>query len=108
MGKPLGPVWCPTGVGRRMSIGELRVFFDDHYRDVVGAVALVTGSHAVAEDAVNEAVARAWERGDGIQQVNRWVLTVALNVARNRWRRTRREVLGHEAVEGRSSPETRR
>jgi RNA polymerase sigma-70 factor (ECF subfamily) len=87
-----------------MSIHELRVFYDDHYRDVVGAVTLVTGSRVIAEDAVNEAVARAWERCDGIQQRNRWVLTVALNVARNRWRRTRREVSGREASEGAIEP----
>ena len=74
----------------------MRCFFDEHYPDVLGAVTLVSGSRAVAEDAVNEAVARAWERGEGIQHLNRWVLTVALNIARNRWRRTRREVPGHD------------
>jgi RNA polymerase sigma-70 factor, ECF subfamily len=73
-----------------MSVDGLRCFFDEHYREVLGAVTLVTGSRAVAEDAVNEAVARAWERREGIEQLNRWVLTVALNIARNRWRRTRR------------------
>lgn len=83
-----------------MPIDQMRWFFDEHYREILGAVTLVTGSRAVAEDSVNEAIARGWERSEGIQQLNRWVLTVALNLARNRWRRTRREVPEHELGDG--------
>jgi RNA polymerase sigma-70 factor, ECF subfamily len=74
-----------------LTSGDLRSFYDGHYGRVVGVVALVTGSRAAAEDAVHEALARAWERG-GIDHLDRWVLTVALNLARNRWRKVRREV----------------
>ena len=59
-------------------------------------IAVVTGSRAVAEDVVHEALARAWERGGRIEHVERWVMAVALNLARNRWRRARREELGRD------------
>ena len=79
-------------MGPRLTSDDLRAFYDAHYGRVLGAVALVTGSRAAAEDAVHEALARAWERGDAIDHLDRWVVTVALNVARNRWRKVRREV----------------
>jgi RNA polymerase sigma-70 factor, ECF subfamily len=53
-------------------------------------VALASGSLAAAEDAVCEALARAWERserGERIETVGAWVTTVAMNLARSRWRR---------------------
>lgn len=75
-----------------MTSDDLRSFYDRHYGRVLGIVTLVTGSRAAAEDVVHEAVARAWERGNHVQHLDRWVLTVALNLARNRWRKLRREV----------------
>ncbi len=77
---------------------ELRSFLRSDYPRVLGAVTLLTGSRATAEDAVSEALARAWEhsrrpRADPIERLDRWVLTVALNLARNRWRKLRREVM---------------
>jgi RNA polymerase sigma-70 factor, ECF subfamily len=75
-----------------MTSDDLRSFYDSHYGRLLGIVTLVTGSRAAAEDAVHEAVARAWERADHVQHLDRWVLTVALNLARNRWRKLRREV----------------
>lgn len=63
--------------------------FDDFYRDgyarLVAAVGLVTGSRAEAEDAVDEALARAWarvQRGEEIDSLAAWTRVVALNVAR--------------------------
>ena len=88
----------------RISVDELRRFFDEDYRQILGAVTLVTGSRVVAEDAVNEAIARCWEKRDRVQQMNRWVLTVALNLARNRWRRARREVPEHDGDDRGSEP----
>jgi RNA polymerase sigma-70 factor (ECF subfamily) len=85
-------------VGARLTDDDLRSFYDTHYGRVLGVVTLVTGSRAAAEDVVHEAVARAWERGDRLEHLERWVLTVALNLARNRWRKIRREV-GGRAVE---------
>jgi RNA polymerase sigma-70 factor (ECF subfamily) len=56
----------------------------------VAAVALVTGSRPAAEDAVQEALVRAWERsmkGQAIDSLGAWVATVALNVSRSGVRR---------------------
>jgi RNA polymerase sigma-70 factor (ECF subfamily) len=75
---------------------ELRRFLSEHYQRLVGAVALVTGDLASAEDAVQEAIVRAWERserGDEIAALDRWVAAVAMNVSRSRFRRMRVERL---------------
>jgi RNA polymerase sigma factor (sigma-70 family) len=61
----------------------------------VNVVTLAAGSRAAAEDAVHEALARAWERG-GIERLDRWVLTVAMNLTRSRWRKLGRETPLHE------------
>ena len=81
-------------MGVRLTNDDLRSFYDAHYGRVLGVVTLVTGSQAAAEDVVHEAVARAWVHRDSIERLDRWVLTVALNLARNRWRKIRREVGG--------------
>ena len=64
---------------------ELREFLRERYPRLVGAVALVTGDAASAEDAVQEAIVRAWERterGEQIVALDRWVATVAMNLSR--------------------------
>ncbi len=75
---------------------ELREFLRERYPGLVGAVALVTGDAASAEDAVQEAIVRAWERterGEQIVALDRWVAAVALNLSRSRLRRLRVERL---------------
>lgn len=75
---------------------ELRRFLSEHYQRLVGAVALVTGDLASAEDAVQEAIVRAWERserGEEIAALDRWVAAVAMNLSRSRFRRLRVERL---------------
>jgi RNA polymerase sigma-70 factor, ECF subfamily len=60
------------------------------YARLVAAIALVTGSRPAAEDAVQEALVRAWERtmkGEAIDSLGAWVATVALNVSRSGVRR---------------------
>ena len=76
------------------------------YPRLVAGVALITGSRAAAEDAVQEALARAWERserGERIESLPAWVTRVAMNLSKSRLRRMKvearhREVLAtHEA-----------
>jgi RNA polymerase sigma-70 factor (ECF subfamily) len=72
----------------------LREFLHTAYPRLVAAVALVCGSRPAAEDAVQEALLRAWERsakGDEIRSLEGWVTTVALNLARSGLRRIRSE-----------------
>jgi RNA polymerase sigma-70 factor (ECF subfamily) len=56
----------------------------------VNAVALACGSYPLAEDAVQEALVKAWirsERGERPESLPAWVAAVALNHARSGWRR---------------------
>lgn len=87
-----------TRTGRRhgnvVAEQRIREFVGGEYRQVVGTVELVCGSLAAAEDAVQEALARAWERearGEDIRSLGAWVTTVALNLARSQLRRRRTE-----------------
>ena len=72
----------------------IREFLHTSYPRLVAAVALTSGSRPAAEDAVQEALLRAWERsekGDEINSLEAWVTTVALNLARSGLRRIRTE-----------------
>jgi RNA polymerase sigma-70 factor, ECF subfamily len=87
---------------------ELRGFLREHYARLVGAVALVTGDLASAEDAVQEAIVRAWERSDRGQEIlalDRWVAAVAMNLSRSRLRRLRVERLARPRVADPSTTE---
>jgi RNA polymerase sigma-70 factor (ECF subfamily) len=73
---------------------RLRAFIATEYRKVVATVELVCGSLPTAEDAVQEAMARAWERGARGEEIDRlpaWITTVALNLARSQMRRWKSE-----------------
>ena len=69
--------------------------FDDFYRTtsrrVVHHVYAMTGNLAEAQDCVQEAYARAWQRWSrvgGLSDPEAWVRTVARRIAVSRWRRT--------------------
>jgi RNA polymerase sigma-70 factor (ECF subfamily) len=54
------------------------------------AVGLSAGSYSAAEDAVQEALVRAWvrsEKGEVIESLPAWVTAVALNLSRKGFRR---------------------
>jgi len=68
----------------------IRAFLANDYRRVVAAVTLVCADAANAEDAVQEALKRAWERGrsgEVIDNPSAWVAVVAMNLARSGLRR---------------------
>jgi RNA polymerase sigma-70 factor, ECF subfamily len=65
----------------------------------------VSGNRAAAEDAVQEALARAWERSERGQRIaapSAWVTTVAMNLIRSRFRRILAERRAHERLRDRS------
>ena len=73
---------------------EIRAFLAEEYPRLVNAVALASGSYPAAEDAVQEALVRAWirsERGGSIDSLPAWVASAALNLTRSGWRRTMAE-----------------
>lgn len=65
--------------------------FEDWYRKahpaLVTALAVATGDADVAADSVDEALARALPRWEGLADPAAWTYRVALNVARRRLRR---------------------
>ena len=61
--------------------GTIRAFLLNDYARVVAAVTLASGSRAAAEDAVQEALVRAWtrtERGEQIESLAVWVASDTL------------------------------
>ena len=108
----MGPFVRRKGVERTLVVRELpsvdetviREFLTGAYPRVVAAVALVEGSRATAEDAVAEALARAWERsgrGERIDSLPAWVTRVALNLSKSRLRRARAESRARERADAR-------
>jgi RNA polymerase sigma-70 factor (ECF subfamily) len=72
----------------------IREFLHTAYPRLVAAVALACGSRPAAEDAVQEALLRSWERsekGQEIDSLEAWVTTVAMNLSRSGLRRLRSE-----------------
>jgi RNA polymerase sigma-70 factor, ECF subfamily len=82
---------------------QVRVFFEESYPRLVAVIALVEGSQAGAEDAVMEALARAWDRadrGERIDNLAAWVTRVAMNLSRSKLRRLRVEARTSERQRG--------
>jgi RNA polymerase sigma-70 factor (ECF subfamily) len=83
----------------------IREFLHTGYPRLVAGVALACGSRPAAEDAVQEALLRAWERsekGDEIRSLNAWVTTVSLNLARSGLRRVMAERRARTRLGGRN------
>jgi RNA polymerase sigma-70 factor (ECF subfamily) len=95
----------PTG---RVDELRIREFLAGEYPRVVAAVRLVAGDGEAAEDAVAEALARAWERsdrGESIASLPAWVTRVAMNLALSRWRRLRADAqVRHRITDVASDP----
>ena len=72
---------------------QLAQFVAGEYPGLVAALSLVCGDRSAAEDAVQEALARAVvaQRRGTIDSLPAWVRVVALNQLRNRWRSRSRE-----------------
>ncbi|MCW3838778.1 SigE family RNA polymerase sigma factor [Micromonospora yasonensis] len=90
--------------------------FDDFYRSsrqrLLGFVYVLTGNVAEAQDAVQEAYIRAWQRWStvsGYDDPEAWVRVVASRIAVSRWRSLRsraRAYLRHGAEESVPAPGT--
>src|SRR5689334_1375704 len=79
------------GVGRgRRDWDAFEQFCTHEYARLVGAVAIAIGDADTAADAVNEALARAWNRvrrGQDIATLGAWLRVVALNIGYDEHRR---------------------
>lgn len=71
----------------------LRDLYAGSYRRLVGQLAAMVGDVGEAEDLVQEAFVRAagqWSRLERYDNPEAWLRTVAMNLARSRWRRGKR------------------
>jgi RNA polymerase sigma-70 factor (ECF subfamily) len=72
---------------------EIQALYAASYRRLLAQLIGVTGSVAEAEDVLQEAFVRALDhprRLRGIDNPEAWLRTVAVNIARSRWRRAQR------------------
>ncbi len=86
---------------------ELVRFVEVEYGPLVAALGLVCGDRTAAEDAVQEALARALialRKGTIIESLPAWVRVVALNYLRNRWRSLARELRAVRRLGNRGGP----
>ena len=77
---------------------DFSAFYDARHDVVYRALALTLRDPDLAAEAADEAMLRAFERWptvSGMANPSGWVYRVGLNWARSRYRRIRREVLGH-------------
>jgi RNA polymerase sigma factor (sigma-70 family) len=82
------------GGARLLDEVAIREFLATSYPRLVAAVALIEGNRSAAEDAVQESLARAWERSERgleIENLDAWVTRVAMNISKSRLRRIRAE-----------------
>ncbi|MEU1684633.1 RNA polymerase sigma factor [Micromonospora sp. NPDC005707] len=69
-------------------------FYRDHVDRIHRALALAVGDTAVAREATDEAMVRAYARWDRVRRLDNpggWVFRVGLNWATSWWRKVRRE-----------------
>jgi RNA polymerase sigma-70 factor (ECF subfamily) len=77
---------------------DFDAFYTAGYRRVVGQLYAMVGDLAEAEDAVQEAYCRAWQRWSTISQyadAESWVRTVAYRVAVSNWRKAMSRLRAH-------------
>lgn len=83
-----------AGMNAGTAEATFEAVFSDAYHRVVGLVAAVTGDEGLAEDAAQEAFARAYQRWGRVGRLDRpdlWVARVASRIAIDQWRKRRRE-----------------
>lgn len=92
------PLTQSAGV-RRNTFADFEEFFEETSRGIAAFVAVSTGDPWIAEDATQEAFARALDRWDSVSRMDRpdlWVIRVATRAAIDAWRKRRREAPGND------------
>ncbi|WP_409237565.1 SigE family RNA polymerase sigma factor [Streptomyces sp. PA5.6] len=78
-----------------MTEDEFDAFYAAAFPRLVGQLYALTGDHGEAQDVVQEAFVRAWDRRRSFladEAPEAWIRTVAMRLAVSRWRRARRWV----------------
>src|ERR1700693_2914647 len=90
------------------SVLDFDDFFETFARQIAAIVAVTTGDAALAEDATQEAMARAyfrWNRVSRLDPPDLWVIRVCSNIAISTWRRRRHEVGLSDSTPGVEPPD---
>jgi RNA polymerase sigma-70 factor (ECF subfamily) len=77
---------------------EFNTFFAGSFRRMVGQIYATTGSMTEAEDSVQEAYARAWQRWGEVRQYDNpeaWIHTVAYRQSVEAWRKAVNRATAH-------------
>ncbi|ACU76540.1 RNA polymerase, sigma-24 subunit, ECF subfamily [Catenulispora acidiphila DSM 44928] len=85
-------------MGTARSEADFEAFYSASSRRLLGHVYAMVGDVAEAEDALQEAYARAWQRWGrvaGYEDPEAWVRTVAYRIAVSSWRRTANRLRAH-------------
>ena len=90
-----------------MDEGTFDEFYAGSYRRLVGQIYGMCGNLTEAQDCVQEAFVRAWDKRRSLnmeQYPEAWVRTVAYRLAVSRWRRARRALLPPDRALAASAP----
>jgi RNA polymerase sigma-70 factor, ECF subfamily len=90
-----------TDIAADPMVDDLGAFVRAYHQHAVRAVTVACGSPAVAEEAVQEALAKAWARRSRHPRPDSmlaWVIAVAINETRSRGRRAVREARAYSRV----------
>ncbi|WP_194900033.1 SigE family RNA polymerase sigma factor [Catenulispora pinisilvae] len=85
-------------MGTARSEADFEAFYAASNRRLLGHVYAMVGDLAEAEDALQEAYARAWQRWGRVaayEDPEAWVRTVAFRIAVSSWRRTANRLRAH-------------
>ncbi|MEZ0106826.1 RNA polymerase sigma-70 factor (ECF subfamily) [Catenulispora sp. EB89] len=85
-------------MGSARSEADFEAFYSASSRRLLGHVYAMVGDLAEAEDALQEAYARAWQRWSRVadyEDPEAWVRTVAYRIAVSSWRRTVSRLRAH-------------
>lgn len=86
-------------MGTVRSEADFEAFYSASSRRLLGHVYAMVGDLAEAEDALQEAYARAWQRWGRVasyEDPEAWVRTVAYRIAISSWRRTASRLRAHK------------
>ncbi len=93
---------------------DFESFFLDEHRRLFAALGMVTGNRAEAEDLMQDAFLKLWERWDRIAEIDdptAFLYRIAMNLFRNRYRRAKRAlkavVIPHDASDAFAAVEDR-
>ena len=108
LGRQAASPWVEQSVrGAGMNEREFDAFYAESYRRLVGRIYAMCGDLAEAQDCVQEAFIRAWDKRrtlDSEQSPEAWVRTVAYRLAVSRWRRARKALLPPDRAHAAAGP----